>query len=128
MSALKRSAPGREIAGAAKLRLTENYPTFGTSQLCVWRHAPRACRFQTRNPVFARKLSQRSKACLVAYSVSGGYLRVFQEPIKPWRARNLVERYLAPTNGAFFPGAPPQHAPEAGRRVKTAGESGRGRS
>jgi hypothetical protein len=97
----KRSAPGREIAGAAKLRLTENYPTFGTSQLCVWRHAPRACRFQTRNPVFARKLSQRSKACLVAYSVSGGYLRVFEERIQPWRALALVRRYLAPANRAF---------------------------
>jgi hypothetical protein len=97
----KRSAPGREIAGAAKLRLTESYQTFGTSQLCVWRDAPRVCRFQTRNPVFARKLSQRSKACLVAFSVSGGYLRVFEERIQPWRALALVRRYLAPANSAF---------------------------
>jgi hypothetical protein len=103
MKALKRSAPGREIAGAAKLRLTESYQTFGTSQLCLWRDAPGVCRFQTRNPAFARKLSQRSKACLVAYSVSGCYLRIFKESIKPWRARNLIERYLAPTNGAFLP-------------------------
>jgi len=80
---VKRSAPGREITGAAKLRLTLSYQAFGTSQLCVWREAPGVCRLQTRNPAFARKLSQRSKACLVAYSVSGGYLRVFQEPIKP---------------------------------------------
>jgi hypothetical protein len=122
MKALKRSAPGREIAGAVKLRLAESYQTFGTSQLCAWRDAPGVCRFQTRNPAFACKLSQRSKACLVAYSVSGGYLRIFKESIKPWRARNLVERYLAPTNGAFFPDASPQDTQEAGGRVKTAGE------
>src|SRR5262245_42699945 len=128
MSPAKRSAPGREIAGATKLRVTESYQTFGTSQLCVWRDAPGLCRFQTRNPAFARKLTQRSKARLVIWSVGGGYLRVFQEPIKPWRARNLVERYLAPTNGAFFPDASPQDTPEARGRVKTAGESKRGRS
>jgi hypothetical protein len=128
MSPPKRSAPGQEITGAAKLRRSESYQTFGTSQLCVWRDAPGICRFQTRNPAFARKLSQRSKACLVGYSVSGGYLRVFQEPIKPWRARNLVERYLAPTNGAFFPDASPQDTPEARGRVKTAAELKSGRS
>ena len=102
MKALKRSAPGREIAGAAKLRLTESYQTFGTPQLCLWRGAPGVCRFQTRNPVFARKLSQRSKARLIAYSVSGGYLRVFEERIQPWRAKSLVKRYLAPANVTFF--------------------------
>jgi hypothetical protein len=111
----KRSAPGREIAGAAKLRLTESYQNFGTSQLCVWRDAPGVCRFQTRNPAFARKLSQRSKACLVAYSVSGGYLRVFQERIKPWRAKSLVKRYLAPANVTFFNDALPlQRRKQAG--------------
>ena len=128
MSAPKQSAPGREIAGATKLRVTEGYQTFGTSQLCVWRDAPGICRFQTRTAAFARKLTQRSKARLVAWSVSGGYLRLFQEPIKPWRARNLVERYLAPTNGAFFSLAWPQDTPEGRGRVKTAAESKRGRS
>jgi len=124
MSAPKQSAPGREIAGATKLRMTESYQTFGTSQLCVWRDAPGICRFQTRKPAFARKLTQRSKARLVAWSVSGGYLRVFQEPIKPWRARNLVERYLAPTNGAFFTDALPQHTRKAGGRVRDSGRIG----
>jgi hypothetical protein len=28
-------------------------------------------------------------------------LRIFEEQIEPWRARCLVIRYLAPTNGAF---------------------------
>jgi hypothetical protein len=125
---VKRSAPGREITGAAKLRLTLSYQAFGTSQLCVWREAPGVCWFQTRNPAFARKLSQRSKARLVAYSVSRDYLRIFKESIKPWRARNLIDRYLAPTNRTFLSGARPQHTPEAGGRVETAGKSGRGRS
>ena len=96
--------------------------------LSWWRVWPGVCRFQTISPRFARKLSQRSGARLVAWSVWGGYLRVFEECIKPWRAKSLVKRYLAPTNGTFFTGAPPQHTSEAGGRVKTAGESRRGRS
>jgi len=96
--------------------------------LCWWRMLPGICRFQTSSPQLARKLSQRSGARLVAWSVSGGYLRIFQEQIEPWRARNLVERYLAPTNGAFFPDAPPQDTSEARERVKTAGEFAGGRS
>src|SRR5262249_13491855 len=128
MNAVKRSAPGREIAGAAKLRSIEGYQTFGTSQLCVWRDAPGICRFQTRNPAFARKLTQRSKARLVAWAVSGGYLRLFEERIKPSRGGNLVGRYLVPANGACF--AKPLHRDTAeGRgRVKTAAELKRGRS
>jgi hypothetical protein len=69
--------------------------------LVFWRYAPGVCRFQTTRPDFARKLSQRSGARLVAWSVAGGYLRVFQERIEPWRARDLVKRFLTATNGAF---------------------------
>ena len=87
---------------ASQLRSERNGESFGTPELCTWPVGPGTCRFQTRRPDFARKLSQRSGTRLVAWSVTGGYLRVFQEPIKPWRARNLVERYLAPTNGAFL--------------------------
>jgi hypothetical protein len=44
----------------------------------------------------------------VAWSVHGGYLRTFDEVIEPWRARDLVRRYLTATNGAFFdPKRPP---------------------
>ena len=74
---------------------------FGTPELCTWPVAPGICRFQTRSPEFARKLSQRDGARLVAWSVEGDYLRVFQERIEPWRARQLVTRFLTPTNGAF---------------------------
>src|SRR6266853_252338 len=74
---------------------------FGPPQLCTWRYAHGTCRFQTTDPEFARKLSQRSGARLVALSVNKGYLRIFEEQIEPWRARCLVTRYLAPTNGAF---------------------------
>ena len=75
--------------------------TFGAPELCMWPIEPGTCRFQTRRPDFARKLSQRSGARLVAWSVHGGYLRVFEEKIEPWRARDLVTRYLTATNRAF---------------------------
>ena len=76
--------------------------TFGTPELCTWTVEPSTCRFQTRRPDFARKLSQRSGARLVACAVAGGYLRIFEERIEPWRARELVKRFLTPTNGAFL--------------------------
>ena len=71
------------------------------TDLVFWPSAPGVCRFQTDSPQIARKLSQRSGARLVAWSVEGGYLRVFEERIEPWRARRLVTRFLRPTNGAF---------------------------
>jgi hypothetical protein len=79
---------------------------FGTEKLCTWTVGPGTCRFQTRSPEFARKLGQRSGARLVGESVNGGYLRIYQEKIEPWRARQLVTRYLAigtPPNGAISP-------------------------
>lgn len=76
--------------------------TFGTPELCTWPMGGGVCRFQTRRPDFARKLSQRSGARLVAWSVHNGYLRIFEERIEPWRARDLVTRFLTATNGALF--------------------------
>jgi hypothetical protein len=81
--------------------VSDPFATFGPPELCTWRYAPGVCRFQTTDPRFARKLAKRSKAKLVAWSVSSGYLRIFQEVIEPWRARNLVIRYLACANEAF---------------------------
>jgi hypothetical protein len=75
---------------------------YGTVELCTWPVGGGVCRFQTRNPTLAKKLSQRRGARLVAWSVHGGYLRVFEERIEPWRARDLVRRFLRATNGAFF--------------------------
>jgi len=72
--------------------------TFGTSQLCTWSVAPGSSRFQTCNPTIAKKLSQRTGARLVAWSVQGDYLRIFGESIEPWRARDLVTRYLDETH------------------------------
>src|ERR1041385_8451868 len=79
-----------------------NSEPFGTTDLCTWPMGGGVCRFQTRRPALAKKLSQRSRARLVAWSVHGGYLRIFEERIEPWRARNLVKRFLTATNGAFF--------------------------
>src|SRR5215471_11218963 len=81
--------------------MNDPFKTFGPPELCTWRVAPGICRFQTTSPRFARKLSQRSRARLVAWSVNKGYLRVFEEEIQPWRARRLVIRYLTAANGAF---------------------------
>jgi hypothetical protein len=75
--------------------------TFGAAELCAWRCWSGACRFQTTSPAFARKLAQRSGATLVGYAVTGGYLRIFQEAIEPWRARKLVTRYVKAANRAF---------------------------
>ena len=77
------------------------------AELVWWRYGRGVCRFQTSSPEIARKLSQRRGARLVAWSVRGGYLRIFQEQIEPWRARRLLKRYLTPTKGAFCSLEPP---------------------
>jgi hypothetical protein len=68
--------------------------TVGPPELCAWRYGPGVCRFQARVPLYALKLARRSGARLVAWSVCGGYLRIFQERITPRRARALVTRYV----------------------------------
>ena len=87
--------------------MNDPFQTFGPPELCTWRYTPGVCRFQTTEPRFARKLSQRSRARLVAWSVNKKYLRIFQEEIQPWRARRLVTRYLKAANEAFL------HAPKS---------------
>lgn len=74
---------------------------FGTSELCTWPVGPGVCRFQTRSPEFARKFRDRAGANLVGWSVVGDYLRIYDEEIEPWRARQLVTRFLKRPNGAF---------------------------
>src|SRR5437870_1353482 len=104
----KKKAGGRDPAAHRRLtsvrtlraETREINQTFRMPQLSTWRCWPGVSRFQTTSPQFARKLAQRSGARLVAWSVNGGYLRIFQEKIELWRARNLVTRYMA-TNGAF---------------------------
>jgi len=98
--------------------MKDPFETFGPPELCSWRDGAGVCRFQTTSPQFARKLSQRSGATLVAWSVNKGYVRLFQEEIEPWRARRLVTRYLKPTNGALLGDvAPPKMRKGAGRVV-----------
>jgi hypothetical protein len=76
--------------------------TFGTIDLCAWSVAPGVFRFQTRWPDIAEKFRHRGSARLVASSVGGGYLRIFEEPMEPKRARDLVRRFLAVPNKPFF--------------------------
>ena len=103
--------------------VSDPFKTFGPPELCTWRYGPGVCRFQTTSPRFARKLSQRSGAGLVAYSVTKRYLRIFQEEIEPWRARRLVTRYLKATNGAFSDCESRQRASEVPTRVTSAGQT-----
>jgi hypothetical protein len=69
------------------------YEPCGGSDLCAWKVAKGVTWIQTRSPMFARKLSQRSDGQLMAVGVSGGYLRTFQfrKTIK-W-AKKLIARY-----------------------------------
>jgi len=97
-----------------------SFETFGPPELCTWRFHTDCCRFQTTNPTFASKLAEREGATLVGYSVAGGYLRIFQERIEPWRARQLVIRYLTPTNGALSKEKRPLKAATRGERVAIA--------
>jgi hypothetical protein len=80
--------------------------TFGTQELCMWPVGPGTSRFQTRRPDLARKLSQRSGTRLVAWSVAGGYLRIYQDQISPRSARKLVTRYLKTEESATRPITP----------------------
>ena len=90
--------------------MNDPFKTFGPPELCTWRYWPGICGFQTTSARFARKLSQRSRARLIAWSVNKGYLRIFEEEIQPWRARRLVTRYLKATNGTFSENAAEPHA------------------
>ena len=101
--------------------MKDPFETFGPPELCSWRDGAGVCRFQTTSPQFARKLSQRSGATLVAWSVNKGYVRLFQEEIEPWRARRLVTRYLKPTNGVLLDDLVPRMVRKRPSRVVTAG-------
>jgi hypothetical protein len=105
--------------------MNDPFKTFGPPELCAWRDGAGVCRFQTTSPQFARKLSQRRGATLVAWSVNKGYLRIFQEEIEPWQARRLVRRYLKATNEAFPDGVSHQRTSKAPMRVVTAARTER---
>lgn len=77
-----------------------------------------------REPHFAKKLSKRGGATLVAWSVSGGYLRVFQEEIEPWRARQLVTRYLRVANEVILGGTRTPNDFDGADKVITADKRG----
>lgn len=97
--------------------MNDLFNTYGPPELCTWPYGHGICRFQTTSPQIARKLSQRRRATLVAWSVMKQYLRVFEEEIEPWRARRLVTRYLRPTNGALLGDVAPQKVGKAANRV-----------
>ena len=95
--------------------MKDPFKTFWPSELCTWQYAPGVCRFQTTEPRFARKLAKRRNARLVAWSVTPRYLRIFEEPIAPWRARDLVTRYMHANEAFSDPTAVPIPAKSASK-------------
>lgn len=93
----------------------DQYKTFGTEDLCTWCNPgePGVCTIQTRRPDFARKLSKRSDTGLLRKQWAGDYLRIFRARMEPWKARQLVNRYLKAANEGFS-------ELEAPQRVETA--------
>src|ERR1700730_1030719 len=102
--------------------MSDPFETFGPPELCTWRYGAGVCRFQTSEPRFAKKLSKRSGASLVGCSVTSRYLRIFQEQIEPWRARDLVRRYWEAVNGAFSDRTAAPSTPKVADKVISAGE------
>lgn len=105
--------------------------TIGGADLSAWRVAPGFCWVQTRSPRHARRLGQRQDSRLVVQGVAGGYLRTFAFAHSLAWARRLIARYTGngkATNARFSVCASPGGAPEQGNRVRTAGDSGRGRA
>jgi len=99
VSACEQDAPAPLVGTGAGVTDAE---TFGTTELCAWRVAPGVFWFQTRRPDIAEKFRHRRSARLVAWSVSGGYLRTFEEAMEPKRARDLVRRFLTVSNKPFL--------------------------
>ncbi len=81
---------------------TDWWESFGDERLSCWRVGRHTWRFQTRDPQLAAKLSERSKARLVLFSVYNGYLRAFDEDMERHQAHDLVTRYLTPPNGRLL--------------------------
>lgn len=65
----------------------------GTRSLCAWLVGPGTTWVQTREPHYARKLSQRADARLIAHGVAGGYLRIYSFSHGLAWARRLISRY-----------------------------------
>ena len=72
---------------------TNDADVVGDRILCAWRTGPGFVWIQTRSPEFARKLSRRSDARLVARGVAGGFLRTFCFRHSLTWARKLITRY-----------------------------------
>ena len=75
--------------------------TIGDRWLSAWQVAAGVTWVQTRSPLLARKLSQRSDSRLVARGVAGGYLRTYEFAHGLAWAGRLIARYTrneTPTN------------------------------
>ena len=69
--------------------------TIGDRELSAWLVAPGVTWVQTRSPLFAQKLAQRSDSRLVARGVVGGLLRTYEFHHELAWAGRLIARYQA---------------------------------
>jgi hypothetical protein len=95
----------------------ERGDVIGTRDLCAWTTAPGFCWLQTRAPEYARKLSRRSDAQLVAVGVAGEYLRTFCFRHSLTWARALISRYTASVTRTNARKTAPE-SPAAGERAE----------
>jgi hypothetical protein len=95
----------------------------GDRDLSAWQIETGVTWVQSRSPIFARKLSQRTDARLVMRGVAGGFLRTFEFRHSLAWAQELITRYTrneqATGTGDFSPGRPINDF-EAARGVNTA--------
>jgi len=89
------TAPARSESQNARAARGQHGEVIGDRILCAWKTAPGFCRVQTRSPKYARKLTRRADAELVAYSCTGEFLRVFRFKHSLAWARALISRYTA---------------------------------
>jgi hypothetical protein len=87
--------PARSEIQNARISRAAIGEVIGTRDLAAWQTAPGFTWIQTRSPDFARKLSRRADAQLVAVGVAGGFLRTFCFRHSLRFARGLIARYTA---------------------------------
>lgn len=76
------------------------FDIIGNDDLSAWRVEDGVCWIQSRQPVFTNLLRKRSDCRLVAWSVTGAYLRTFEIKHPLRFVRQLLRRYIADLTAA----------------------------
>jgi hypothetical protein len=87
--------------------------------ICAWLIKPGISWIQTREPGFARKLSRRRDTRLVAVSVGGGFMRIYEMRRSPSLVQRLIKRFVV-TNARFSSTEASPRSQKPARTVATA--------